>query len=113
MQIITNETVAKNKAIYLRSKGFAYSAISEQLRVPINTIKSFCYRDMVKEGKHCKRCGKVIYDGSKAKPKTFCCNKCRISYWNAQRSKIMMDDKFMDNKLVDDKLGGNYDERTI
>jgi orotate phosphoribosyltransferase-like protein len=80
MQTVRNNAIVKKNAIYLRSKGFTYSKISEKLKISLNTVKSLCYRRF-SESKYCKQCGKRLLQNSKVKPKSFCTDKCRKAFW--------------------------------
>jgi IS30 family transposase len=83
----------------MRSQGVAYSQIADSLGISVNTVKSFCRRNNLtvsnasndtgnEENKEqCKQCGKKLIQTPKAKPKTFCCDKCRFDWWNKQKNK--------------------------
>ena len=38
-----------------------------------------------KSQRYCLACGKEIIQLPKTKPKKFCCDKCRITYWHIKR----------------------------
>lgn len=78
------ENLLKESVLHLRSKGFTYSKISEQLKISLNTIKSLCYRGF-SENKCCKYCGKRLHQNSKSKQKSFCEDKCRKAFWHIRR----------------------------
>ena len=41
--------IQKYKALDLREKGLSYSEIAKQIKASINTVKSFCRRNNLKE----------------------------------------------------------------
>lgn len=74
----------------MRQQGFTYAMISKAFGLSINTVKSLCYRDKIEVRNYaddasknlCKNCGKAMIQLKGAKPKTFCCDKCRYTWWN-------------------------------
>jgi len=79
----------------LRAAGYGYGKVSQMLNIPLNTVKSFCRRNNL-SGKaekpivkkqtggrtYCENCGKEIIQIAKQKPRRFCCDKCRNTWWN-------------------------------
>ncbi len=82
----------KAEIIRLRSGGITYSLIAEQLKLSINTVKSFCRRcrDIPEKASasQCKCCGKAIAQPSGTREKKFCSDKCRMDWWNAHRESV-------------------------
>ena len=89
----------KERIITLRNKNESYAKIAVALGLSVNTVKSFCRRnniknrndsnDEIEENKElCKNCGKKLTQTSKIKAKIFCCDKCRFDWWNANRGKM-------------------------
>jgi hypothetical protein len=83
---MTNEQQLKTMA--LRQQGYGYIRISQQLGISDNTVRSFCRRnELVKSTKAagftCKQCEKQIKPISGRKPKKFCSDSCRVSWWNS------------------------------
>ena len=90
--------VQKEQISKARCSGESYSSIADTLGLSVNTVKSFCRRngitkdnvsgaETIKENKGiCVRCGKKLIFSSNAKPKRFCDDKCRISWWNHHRN---------------------------
>ena len=79
----------KDKIIEMRKEEITYSAISEELNIPVSTIKTFCRRNnMTRNTKKgvCKNCGKVITQKIITKPRMFCCEKCKKDWWNKHRT---------------------------
>ena len=83
-----------------RSRGLTFLQIAESLGLSINTIKSFCRRNLmgacsasidtenvINKGL-CKHCGKQLKHIDKAKPKTFCHDECRRVWWNSHRNQM-------------------------
>lgn len=83
----------------MRLQGLAFSQIADSLGLSVNTVKSYCRRALSKNDASedsgnednkeiCKHCGKRLIQKGKQKPKTFCCDKCRFDWWNANRDKL-------------------------
>lgn len=84
----------KQKIFLLRKKGVSFTKISEELGIPRNTIKTFCWRNALTDGEmakphankgykgFCKQCGAQIEQKPKSRPRVFCCNKSRQTWWN-------------------------------
>ena len=78
-----------------REDGLGHTAISRVLGLSLNTVKSYCRRNLSiqvipienpQENKDvCKQCEKLLPE-TKGKPKTFCCDKCRYTWWNNHRN---------------------------
>jgi hypothetical protein len=81
-------TIQEKKQIKtLRAEGQTYAQIGERIGVPMNTVKSFCRRE--DEKKHfCRNCGKPLIQIPNRKPKTFCGDYCRLSWWGKHRDQI-------------------------
>lgn len=76
----------KNLINKLRSEGYGYLKISQEIGVSVNTVKSYCRRNeissMIKETiTSCEQCGKPI-DVSRRITKRFCSDTCRNKWWN-------------------------------
>jgi DNA-directed RNA polymerase specialized sigma subunit, sigma24 homolog len=79
----------------MRGHEFSYRRIADALGLTYNTVKSFCYRNNIgcssqparfgDNRELCKYCGKLLSRTKGAKPKTFCNDKCRYSWWNKNR----------------------------
>jgi DNA-binding CsgD family transcriptional regulator len=82
-------TSQKNIVKNMRACGESYTAIAELLGLSKNTVKSFCKRNnlyqTVREKTSgytfCKNCGKEIFLIAKRKPKKFCTDTCRTTWW--------------------------------
>ena len=105
VDVMTGEQ--KQKIQDMRLQGSSYGLIAGSLGLSVNTVKSFFRRnnltacdasndtgiedkseDKCEENKEiCKQCGKRLEQTTKAKPKTFCCDKCRFDWWNINRDK--------------------------
>lgn len=81
----------KDLVSYMRREGAGYSKISDALGISINTIKSYCKRNNLggraenlaaNIGVHCKNCGKLLEQPHGKKKRKFCCDKCRVEWWN-------------------------------
>ena len=79
----------------MRGQEFSYRTIADALGLTYNTVKSFCYRKNIgcssqpaisgDSRELCKYCGKPLTHLVGSKPKTFCNDKCRYSWWNKNR----------------------------
>ena len=93
-------TSQKEQILALRAKGEGYGAIAAILNISKNTVKSYCRRNNLSSdtptmpaqntiyedsGVLCKHCGSGITSQSKNNQKTFCTEKCRTAWWNANR----------------------------
>lgn len=76
----------------LRAGGMGYSKVAATLNLPLNTVKSYLYRQTatapVKETDRCLNCGKHINIISGRKPRKFCSDKCRMEWWNAHQDQV-------------------------
>ena len=80
----------KNEILRLKKQGMGYKRISDILGLPVNTVKSYCYRNQIdsKELIHvCKQCGIKLIK-TKRKVKLFCSDACRMKWWNAHPHEI-------------------------
>lgn len=73
----------------MRLQGVGYIKIGKALGISDNTVRSFCRRnglgDKSKNAVACKQCGKLIKNIPKQKPKKFCSDACRNTWWNEHR----------------------------
>lgn len=83
------ETISK-----LRFQGFGYSKIAKALDISISTVTSHCRRNDLggvrasKKNENvdlrfCRNCGKELDQAQKQKQRKFCCDKCRVTWWNS------------------------------
>ena len=82
---MTNEQQLKIMA--LRQQGYGYIKIGQIIGISDNTVRSFCRRNERGENTKaavftCKQCGKQIKAISGRKPKKFCSDACRTTWWN-------------------------------
>jgi endogenous inhibitor of DNA gyrase (YacG/DUF329 family) len=90
----------------LRNSGEGYKRIAAMLGLSVNTVKSFCQRDNVKQAglnlDHtelnatcfsqenatgegvCLRCGKPIVQNPGRRKRLYCSDACRMGYWRSQ-----------------------------
>jgi len=75
-----------------RASGVGYTAISQIMGLPFNTVKSYCKRNNLGgklAGKQstdvsqsfCKKCGMHIAQTAGRKEKKFCSTDCRLTWW--------------------------------
>jgi len=79
----------KNEIVKLQAQGLGYKKIADILELPVNTVKSFCYRyPSSKQDNVCEQCGKEITQTPHRKKKRFCSDKCRMMWWNSHPEKV-------------------------
>lgn len=85
---IVMTTEQKNWIILMRKRGISYHTISQEIRVSINTVKSFCRRNgmCTSRGNRCIYCGGIITQLPGTKKRVFCSDKCKQTYWNKMRT---------------------------
>lgn len=90
----------KDRITELRQAGVSYMNISRLLDINENTVKTFCRRNgltgtaaninvSVLPGlirNNCKTCGKPFLQYPGHREKVFCCDACRIKWWNTHLS---------------------------
>lgn len=88
----------------LRLEGAGYKQIASELKLSINTVKSFCRRSLlcgmgetaalnylvsVDACLVCKRCGKRLRHKPGKRRKVFCSDTCRKMYWKEKRKAMI------------------------
>lgn len=77
----------KKELIDLRAKGYGYKKISQLLGVAESTVSAYCQRNKLTLN-GCKNCGKVMQKSRGTKTKKFCCDKCRMEWWNRHLKEV-------------------------
>ena len=83
----------KNSVQALRTIGWTYAKIAETIGIPMDTVKSFCYRQKVAIQKThdadgnplCRHCSKRLYQNTRGRSRSFCNDRCRYEWWNRYR----------------------------
>lgn len=85
---MTNEQ--KKRLEKLRSEGLGYKRMAAELGLSLNTVQSYCRRHPVEmrvpecsNKNKCLCCGAYLHHKPGAKKRKFCCDRCRITWWNA------------------------------
>ena len=77
----------KRQIAKLRMEGLGCKAIAEKVGLSINSVKSYCKQHGLEAGKIdgsvCENCGTPIHQVPGRKRKRFCCDKCRMEWWNS------------------------------
>ena len=87
---MTNEQ--KNTIRKMREKLCSYAEISGVLGLSVSSIKSYCLRNelntetLMSNVKRCKNCGKPLVEVSKTKPRVFCCDACKLTWWKKHKT---------------------------
>lgn len=107
----------KKQIASMRNKKATYTEISEAMGIPVGTIKNYCYRyGMTAKTQaskpSCKNCGTELIHASKARPRLFCCEHCKQTWWNKHRrerasAKIIPHTCPMCGKVFADYSGAN------
>ena len=76
-----------------RKQGLGYIKISQELNIPVGTIKSYCRRNkasspQIDDKHYCRYCGKAVEQTPGRKEKKFCSDACRMKWWNSNRDKV-------------------------
>lgn len=78
----------KAAVLSMRAQNMKYREIAERLGVSVNTVKSYCLRQVSSQEKknhalkaQCDNCGMEIKTTSRNKNKRFCSDKCRNEWW--------------------------------
>lgn len=78
----------------LRLEGYGYKKIASLIRLPVNTVKTYCRRhpvskeDVAAENNLCKMCGKKLEQTPHKRKRIFCSDACRLAWWNSHREQI-------------------------
>lgn len=74
----------------LRNKGMQLSEIAEKLHLPIGTVKTAVYRNpcSIAANTGCLQCGKPVKQQAHRKEKKFCCDACRMKWWNTHQDQV-------------------------
>ena len=90
----------KNQITVLRSQGFGYATIAKAVGLQKGTVVSYCRKIGLTGTKatdnsridvdadFCLQCGALLTQTSGRKRIKFCCNKCRITWWNSHPEKV-------------------------
>jgi len=73
----------KQTILDMRRNGDTYKQISQELNIPINTLKVFCNRVKNADIKNffCKHCNIKLGNSPQAKVRKFCSDKCRMAHY--------------------------------
>lgn len=74
-----------------RGRGFTLAQTAEALKLPISTVKTYCYRHpeqlftLTNDAESCRQCGKPLKQTAGQKKRKFCCKHCRLQWWSEHR----------------------------
>ncbi len=84
--------IKKEAVLSMYQQGQKYNEIAESLFLSPNTVKSICRRSGIKPiqmdkpgHERCRNCGVPLRHSPGSKPKTFCSDRCRYTWWNRRR----------------------------
>ena len=76
----------------MRTRGATCKQIADITGLPVNTIKTFCRRNLgsktLPDEKACEMCGAIFKVSSKQPSRRFCCDECRMKWWAAHSEQI-------------------------
>jgi len=90
----------KNQITVLRSQGFGYATIAKAVGLQKGAVVAYCRKIGLTGTKatdnsridvdadFCLQCGALLTQTSGRKRIKFCCNKCRITWWNSHPEKV-------------------------
>lgn len=90
----------RERIAIFRADGESYSRIADALGLSVNTVKSYCRRNNMggnlaeaaqkaaTSQVFCTQCGKELNQMPCKKALKFCCNECRVKWWNAHLDKV-------------------------
>ena len=97
----------KQQVLALRGNGETCAKIADKLGISVNTVKSFCRRnignvkteasietktetavEIVSGNEVCPQCGSTIVQIKGRKPKRFCSDDCRAKWWNSHSDSV-------------------------
>ena len=99
----------------LRYEGAGYKAIATELDLSLNTVKSYCRRNLlqgagsvaainnlvsVEKGLVCKNCGKQLRHTEGKRKRVFCSDSCRKKHWK-QKKELEMIEKVEPKAVAD------------
>ena len=79
----------KSQIKTLRKEGLSFGNIASTLNLSVNTVKSFCRRNLsaleteteIPTDGICRYCGRPVMRIAGRKEKKFCSDKCRMNFW--------------------------------
>jgi predicted nucleic acid-binding Zn ribbon protein len=72
-----------------RQEGMGAKKIAAELKLPLNTIKSYLRRHPAEEADlYCLQCGKAIKQLRGTREKKFCSDKCRLDWWHKHQEQL-------------------------
>lgn len=87
----------KKQIRHLRQTGCGYTMVAKRLDISKDTVKSFCRRNglagemadrRLTEKERCRKCGSPLQQIKGRKPRVFCCEPCRVTWWHEHPEKI-------------------------
>jgi len=80
----------KKQIVAMRQQNATYATISDALGIPQSTIKTYCRKiglmgDRTPSKPACKNCGSELINTPGARPRLFCSDHCKQTWWNKYR----------------------------
>lgn len=89
MEIFCMTFEEKRQVAELQRQGHGYKKIALITGLPLNTVKSYCYRNpVVADGPRCRQCGRAIRQLPRTREKHFCSDHCRLTWWNTHPEQV-------------------------
>ncbi|MEG1925486.1 MAG: RNA polymerase subunit sigma-70 [Ruthenibacterium sp.] len=85
--------IQRSQITELRKQGYGYIRIARELKLSENTVKSYCRRnglsaDNLQNKVLCQNCGKLFINRKKQKPRKFCSDICRTTWWKTHPEQV-------------------------
>ena len=92
------ENQKKQIAVY-RNLGLSYTAISNTMKISVNSVKTYCKRNGLGGVRAyekadrinvcgCENCGQPVIQNPGRKKKRFCSDRCRNAWWNSHQEQV-------------------------
>jgi hypothetical protein len=97
------DDIKRKQIIELRIAGAGYKAIANEVNLSRDTIRDFCKRKHLNgpigvarlnyKFEKCKFCGKGFKKSNQGRPRRFCSDNCRRTWWSENKDKKNKGDK--------------------
>ncbi len=79
----------KSEINRMRLEGYSPSVIATILGLSASTVRSHIHRHPeIENTRLCKNCGKPVLQTPNRREKKFCCDSCRMAWWNGHQDEV-------------------------